>query len=108
MTGNLLKQRGQQAPSSSPENPCMVAWSDDDARSVGSHDSDARNDVVNRRGIVTDPEVWADYHSEYLATLYHCLVDHAHAMGVPILDTCTFPQFVHFCFRHSSGRKPPC
>ncbi len=60
------------------------------------------------RGAVEDPEEWADYWSEELVTLYHGLEDHARAMGTYVLDRCTFPDFVEFCFKFSSGRRPPC
>ena len=55
-----------------------------------------------------DPEVWADYLSEELATAYHILQDWIHSQGLPILDSCSFPDFVEFCFKYSSGRKPIC
>ena len=80
----------------------------DDGASDYSYDSDggARNDAC--RTIVTDPEVWADYHSEFLAVGYHVLKEQFESMGVPVLDTCAFPAFVDFCFKHSSGHVPPC
>lgn len=55
---------------------------------------------------VTDPEEWQDYWSEELVTLWHSLKDQAQSMGAYVLDTCTFADFTHFCFTHSSGRKP--
>ena len=79
----------------------------DDGGSEYSYDSDGRNDGSSRH-IVTDPEVWADHHSEFLAVGYHVLKDQFDSMGVPVLDTCTFPKFVDFCFKHSSGHVPPC
>lgn len=57
---------------------------------------------------VDDPEVWQDYHSEFLVALWHRLLDHVASMGVYILDSATFSDFAQFCCDHSSGRKPPC
>ena len=57
---------------------------------------------------VEDAEVWQDYHSEFLVALWHRLLDHVASMGVYVLDAATFHDFAHFCFQHSSGRKPPC
>lgn len=57
---------------------------------------------------VEDPEVWQDYHSEWLVALWHRLKDHVASMGVYVLDTASFSDFAQFCHAHSSGRKPPC
>lgn len=70
--------------------------------------SDAEDGVHPQDVPVDDPEVWFDYNSEFLAAAYHSLQDHIASMGVYVLDACTFPQFVEFCFQHSTGRKPPC
>lgn len=59
-------------------------------------------------GRVDDPEVWQDYHSEFLVALWHRLKDHVASMGVYVLDAATFSDFTEFCYHHSSGRKPPC
>jgi len=58
--------------------------------------------------VVDDPEVWMDYNSEFLLTLWHQLQDQVASMGVYILDKCTFSDFTEFCFKHSTGRQPPC
>lgn len=71
-------------------------------------DSDGDSDGDERPRTVDDPEVWADYHSEFLVTLWHSLSDQARAMGVPVLDRCAFADFVEFAFKHSSGHVPPC
>jgi hypothetical protein len=55
---------------------------------------------------VCDPEVWMDHWSEELVTLWHGVVDHARAMGAAVLDTCDFPSFAEFCYKHSSGFPP--
>jgi len=55
-----------------------------------------------------DEEVWFDYMSEELATSYHILQDWIQSQGLPILDACTFSDFVDFCYKFSSGRKPVC
>lgn len=60
------------------------------------------------RDVVEDPEVWQDYHSEWLVALWHRLKDHVASMGVYVLDTASFSDFAEFCHAHSSGRKPPC
>lgn len=57
---------------------------------------------------VEDAEVWMDYHSEQLLTLWHQAQDTVASLGVYVLDACTFNDFCHFCFARSSGRKPPC
>lgn len=77
--------------------------SDDDYYS-GSDGEDARlqDDTVD------DAEVWMDYHSEQLATLWHLSQEAVASMGVYVLDACSFNDFCHFCFAKSSGRKPPC
>ena len=56
--------------------------------------------------LIHDPEVWMDYWSEELLTLWHLLRDQCTANGYAILDTCAFPDFTQFCFRMSSGRPP--
>jgi hypothetical protein len=55
-----------------------------------------------------DEEVWFDYMSEEIATSYHILQDWIASQGLPLLENCTFPDFVDFCYLHSSGRKPSC
>ena len=55
-----------------------------------------------------DAETWQDYHSEFLVAAWHRLLDHVASMGVYVLDRAAFHDFAHFCFQHSSGRKPPC
>lgn len=59
-------------------------------------------------GVSTDPEEWQDYHSEELVTLWHLLKDEVASMGVYVLDQCHISDFTEFCFKHSSGRQPPC
>ena len=53
-----------------------------------------------------DPEVWTDYMSEELVTAYHILLEYVDSQGLPLLDRCSFPDFVEFCYNFSSGRKP--
>ena len=55
-----------------------------------------------------DQEVWFDYMSEEIATSYHILTDWIQSQGLPILDNCSFSDFVDFCYKFSSGRKPAC
>lgn len=55
-----------------------------------------------------DPEIWFDYMSEEIATAYHVLQEFISSQGLPLLDNCQFPDFVDFCYRFSSGRKPVC
>lgn len=59
-----------------------------------------------RTGRIMDPEVWMDYWSDELVTLWDGLKEHAGAMGAAVLDTCEFPAFAQFCWYHSS-RYPP-
>lgn len=53
-----------------------------------------------------DEELWFDYHSEELAAVWHATRDKVAEMGVYVLDLCTFPDFVSFCYQMSSGRVP--
>jgi len=53
-----------------------------------------------------DPEIWFDYLSEEIVTAYHVLQEFIASQGLPLLDNCQFPDFVEFCYRFSSGRKP--
>lgn len=53
-----------------------------------------------------DPEVWQDYFSEEMVTAYHILQEYIASQGLPLLDDCTFSNFVDFCYAFSSGRKP--
>jgi hypothetical protein len=55
-----------------------------------------------------DEEIWFDYMSEEIATAYHILQDWIASQGLPLLDKCTFPDFVEFCYQFSSGHKPAC
>lgn len=55
---------------------------------------------------INDPEEWTSEWTEELVTLYHSVVDQAAGAGWPLLDACTFAQFVEFVFKHSS-RLPP-
>jgi len=51
-------------------------------------------------------EIWCDYFSEELVTLYHSLKDHTDAMGLPLFEFMDISAFCHFAYRMSSGRKP--
>ena len=51
-------------------------------------------------------EVWCDYFSEELVTLYHSLKDHTDAMGLALFEFMDISAFCHFAYRMSSGRKP--
>ena len=53
-----------------------------------------------------DEEVWFDYMSEEIVTAYHVLQEYIASQGLPLLDNCQFSDFVDFCYRFSSGRKP--
>ena len=65
-------------------------------------------DIPEYDAYENDPEVWFDYMSEELATSYHILQDWIQSQGLPILDNCTFNDFVEFWYKFSSGRKPIC
>jgi hypothetical protein len=65
-------------------------------------------DIVEYEQFEHDVEVWTDYMSEELVTAYHVLKEYIDSQGVPILDACTFDDFVTFCYQFSSGRKPVC
>jgi hypothetical protein len=70
--------------------------------------NDDEDDIEEYEKFEDDPEVWFDYMSEELATSYHILQDWIQSQGLPILDACTFSDFVDFCYKFSSGRKPIC
>lgn len=86
--------------------------SDCDNTEFGEWDSDASETGISSRPRhhipIQDPEEWADYWSEELAILFHYAKDHAEQYGWAILDTCAFPEFVEFCYKHSSKTPPPC
>ena len=63
-------------------------------------------DIVEYEQFEHDVEVWTDYMSEELVTAYHVLKEFIDSQGLPILDACTFHDFVTFCYQFSSGRKP--
>jgi hypothetical protein len=63
-------------------------------------------DIVEYEQYEDDVEIWTDYMSEELVTAYHVLKEFIDSQGVPILDNCSFHDFVEFCYRFSSGRKP--
>jgi len=65
-------------------------------------------DIVEYEQYEDDVEIWTDYMSEELVTAYHVLKEFIDSQGVPILDNCSFHDFVEFCYRFSSGRKPAC
>lgn len=56
---------------------------------------------------IADPEVWMDYWSDELLTLWHMLQDQCHAYGYAILDRCGFAAFTHFAYENSSKLPPP-
>ena len=53
-----------------------------------------------------DREIWFDFLSEEIVTAYHVLQEYIASQGLPLLDNCQFPDFVEFCYKFSSGRKP--
>ena len=69
---------------------------------------DFEEDIAEYEQFEHDVEVWTDYMSEDLVTAYHILKEFVDSQGLPILDACTFHDFVNFCYQFSSGRKPAC
>jgi len=67
---------------------------------------DFEEDIVEYERFEHDVEIWTDYMSEELVTAYHVLKEFIDSQGLPILDACTFHDFVNFCYQFSSGRKP--
>lgn len=57
---------------------------------------------------VDDVETWGDYWSEDLAIVYHVLKDQVDSMGLPMLERCTFNDFVDFVYAMSSKLPPKC
>ncbi len=75
--------------------------SDDECSSYCSEGED-----FVRGGVVEDPEVWMDYWSEELVSIWHGLQEQCRAMGAAVLDRCDFPAFAQFCWERSSRRPP--
>jgi hypothetical protein len=50
------------------------------------------------------PEEWFDFNSEELAIAYHVLTDQCQQYGWPLLDRCSFPDFVEFAYAHSTKK----
>ena len=75
---------------------------------AAEYTDDFEEDIVEYENFEHDVEVWSDYMSEELVTAYHVLKEFIDSQGVPILDACTFHDFVNFCYQFSSGRKPAC
>ena len=64
-------------------------------------------DDAGGAGAVDDPEVWMDYWSEELVTLWHGLQEQAQMLGATdVLGRCDFPAFAQFCWEHSTRRPP--
>ena len=78
----------------------------------GLGDSDLDDDAADRYVPAIAPplprELFDEYWSEELVELYHVAVDHASRNGWPLLDRCSFHDFVEFCYERSSRAKPPC
>ena len=72
-----------------------------------TNDDDDDNGELAGGEPLSDAEVWADYWSEELVTLWHFVQDKCTANGYAILEKCTFPLFVDFCWEHSSRYPPP-
>ncbi|AGE59706.1 hypothetical protein ATCVTN60342_270L [Acanthocystis turfacea Chlorella virus TN603.4.2] len=75
---------------------------------AAEYSEEYEEDVVEYERFEHDVEVWTDYMSEELVTAYHVLKEFIDSQGLPILDACTFHDFVNFCYQFSSGRKPVC
>jgi hypothetical protein len=75
--------------------------SSDTEHTFSSHAKGRRRPIVN-------PEEWVSAWEEELVTAYHILVDHCQSQGLPILDECSFNDFVHFAFGRSSRLPPVC
>ena len=77
-------------------------------RKAEEYTEEHEEDIVEYELYEDDVEVWTDYMSEELATAYHILKEFIDSQGLPILDACSFHDFVEFCYKFSSGRKPAC
>ena len=73
---------------------------------AAEYSEEYEEDIVEYERFEHDVEVWTDYMSEELVTAYHVLKEFIDSQGLPILDACTFHDFVNFCYQFSSGRKP--
>ena len=77
---------------------------DDEAEQVWSEEED---DGLSGTALLPESaEVWHDYLSGELSSLWLACKEFLNGHGLPILDNCTYQQFVHFCWAHSSKRIP--
>ncbi|AGE57602.1 hypothetical protein ATCVNTS1_298L [Acanthocystis turfacea Chlorella virus NTS-1] len=81
---------------------------DYEKQKAAEYTEEYEEDIVEYERFEHDVEVWTDYMSEELVTAYHVLKEFIDSQGLPILDACTFHDFVNFCYQFSSGRKPVC
>ncbi|ABT16355.1 hypothetical protein ATCVNEJV2_301L [Acanthocystis turfacea Chlorella virus NE-JV-2] len=81
---------------------------DYEKQKAAEYSEEYEEDIVEYEQFEHDVEVWTDYMSEELVTAYHVLKEFIDSQGLPILDACTFHDFVNFCYQFSSGRKPAC
>ena len=81
---------------------------DYEKQKAAEYSEEYEEDIVEYEQFEHDVEVWTDYMSEELVTAYHVLKEFIDSQGLPILDACTFHDFVNFCYQFSSGRKPVC
>ena len=80
-----------------------------DKEKENKHVYDDEEEEIEEYSLVEDDEeVWFDYMSEEIVTAYHVLQEYIASQGGPLLDNCQFPDFVDFCYKFSSGRKPAC
>ena len=49
-------------------------------------------------------ETWHDYFSGDLSGFWLACKDFLNSSGLPILDCCTYADFVDFCHKYSSGK----
>lgn len=82
------------------------------ARTMTSHDEaemwlsdDTSDDGKDEMAMLPeDAEVWSDYWSGELSSLWLACKEFVQSQGWPVLDRCTHADFIHFCYSHSSQR----
>jgi hypothetical protein len=82
-----------------PDICSLDALTDSDTNESVTHPSETRR-------ILRDPVEWASAWEEELAILFHVAQDHCTSLGLPILDECSFHDFVTFAFQTSSRVEP--
>jgi hypothetical protein len=67
-----------------------------------SESNDAYEEFVPSYAVEVDYETWCDYYGDECSIAWRLLED----ARLPILDQCTFPEFIRFVYEKSSKYPP--